>query len=195
MLSDHGILQAIRGKQIDISPDYPGMIQPASVDLRLSRDFLYLSNKHRDTCIDPAMEQQLFEHTHLYPDTPVPVPFVLHPGEFVLASTIESITLGLGHAAKVEGKSSLGRLGLMVHSTAGFVDPGFSGDITLELSNVANLPIKLYPGMKIAQICFFALDTPAMDSYGSTTYSSRYQGQKGPTPSKAWKNFKTWPVV
>ena len=115
--------------------------------------------------------------------------FNLHPGEFVLASTYEVITLPDDIAGRLEGKSSLGRLGLLTHSTAGFIDPGFSGHITLELSNVANLPVKLYPGMKIGQLCLIKLSSSAEHPYGSALYGSRYQGQRGPTPSKSWLNF------
>ena len=115
--------------------------------------------------------------------------FILHPGEFVLASTYEIITLPDDIAGRLEGKSSLGRLGLLTHSTAGFIDPGFSGHITLELSNVANLPVKLYPGMKIGQLCLIKLSSPAEHPYGSAIYASRYQGQRGPTPSRSFMNF------
>ena len=116
-------------------------------------------------------------------------PFILHPGEFVLGSTYEVVTLPDDVAARVEGKSSLGRLGLLTHATAGFVDPGFSGHVTLELANVATLPIKLYPGMKIGQFCFFRLSSPSAHPYGSEKYGSRYQGQRGPTPSRSFQNF------
>ena len=122
-------------------------------------------------------------------------PFVLHPGEFVLASTLEVITLGDQLAGRLEGKSSLGRLGLLTHSTAGFIDPGFSGHVTLELSNVANLPITLWPGMKIGQLCMFRLSSPAEHPYGAAVYGSRYQGQRGPTPSRSWQNWRTWPTT
>ncbi|HEY7174211.1 MAG TPA: dCTP deaminase, partial [Micromonosporaceae bacterium] len=121
-------------------------------------------------------------------------PFVLHPGEFVLASTLEVITLGDQLAGRLEGKSSLGRLGLLTHSTAGFIDPGFSGHVTLELSNVANLPINLWPGMKIGQLCMFRLSSPAEHPYGSAVYGSRYQGQRGPTPSRSYQSWRTWPT-
>ena len=116
-------------------------------------------------------------------------PFILHPGEFVLGSTYEVVSLPDDVAARVEGKSSLGRLGLLTHATAGFVDPGFSGHVTLELANVATLPIKLYPGMKIGQFCFFRLSSPSEHPYGSERYGSRYQGQRGPTPSRSFQNF------
>ena len=117
------------------------------------------------------------------------VTLVLHPGEFVLGSTWETVSLPDDLAARVEGKSSLGRLGLLTHATAGFVDPGFSGHVTLELSNVATLPIMLYPGMKIGQLCFFRLSSPAESPYGSAAYGSHYQGQRGPTASRSFKNF------
>lgn len=116
-------------------------------------------------------------------------PFILHPGEFVLAATLEAITLPDDIASRLEGKSSLGRLGLVTHSTAGFIDPGFSGHVTLELSNLATLPIKLWPGMKIGQLCMFRLTSPAQRPYGSTEYGSRYQGQRGPTASRSYLNF------
>jgi dCTP deaminase len=116
--------------------------------------------------------------------------FILHPGEFVLGSTSERVTLPDDLVARIEGKSSLGRLGLLIHSTAGFVDAGFSGHITLELSNVANLPITLYPGMKIGQVSFLRMTTPADVPYGSARVGSKYQGQRGPTPSRYWENFR-----
>ena len=143
-------------------------------------------NNTRYTHIDPAQQQD--ELTSLV--EPVDgEPFVLHPGEFVLGSTFEQVTLPDDIAARLEGKSSLGRLGLLTHSTAGFIDPGFTGHVTLELSNVATLPIKLWPGMKIGQLCFFRLSSPAEQPYGSGASGSRYQGQRGPTPSKSYLNF------
>ncbi|MEN9740797.1 MAG: hypothetical protein RLZ72_1063, partial [Actinomycetota bacterium] len=136
--------------------------------------------------IDPAEEQpDLTRAVEVSNDEP----FILHPGEFVLGSTFELVTLPNDVAARLEGKSSLGRLGLLTHSTAGFVDPGFSGHVTLELSNVATLPIKLWPGMKIGQLCFFRLTSESENPYGSEKYGSRYQGQRGPTASRSWKNF------
>src|SRR4051794_20400874 len=161
------------------------MVQPSSVDLRLDRLFRVFEN-HRYPHIDPAEDQP--ELTRLVePDDNEP--FILHPGEFVLGSTYEVITLPDDIAARLEGKSSLGRLGLLTHSTAGFIDPGFSGHVTLELSNVATLPIKLWPGMKIGQFCFFRLSSPAEHPYGSEKSGSRYQGQRGPPPSRSAKNF------
>jgi dCTP deaminase len=115
--------------------------------------------------------------------------FILHPGEFVLGSTREYVKLPNDLVARLEGKSSLGRLGLLIHSTAGYVDPGFEGHLTLELSNVANLPITIYPNMKIGQISFFKLTSEAENPYGSSAVGSKYQGQRGPTPSKYNENF------
>jgi len=161
------------------------MIQPSSVDVRLDRFFRTFEN-HRYPHIDPAIEQP--DLTRLVEVDPADS-FVLHPGEFVLASTYEVITLPDDVAGRLEGKSSLGRLGLLTHSTAGFIDPGFSGHVTLELSNVATLPILLYPGMKIGQLCLFRLSSAAEFPYGSERYGSRYQGQRGPTPSRSWQSF------
>ena len=161
------------------------MLQPSSIDVRLDRYFRVFQNS-RYTHIDPR-EQQDELTTPVEPDGDDP--FVLHPGEFVLGSTFEAISLPDDLAGRLEGKSSLGRLGLLTHSTAGFIDPGFSGHITLELSNVANLPITLWPGMKIGQLCLFRLSSPAERPYGSEGVGSRYQGQRGPTPSRAHLNF------
>jgi dCTP deaminase len=161
------------------------MIQPSSVDVRLDRLFRTFEN-HRYAHIDPAENQpDLTREVGVASDEA----FILHPGEFVLGSTYEVITLPDDIAGRLEGKSSLGRLGLLTHSTAGFIDPGFSGHVTLELSNVATLPIKLWPGMKIGQLALFRLSSPAEHPYGSAVYGSRYQGQRGPTPSKAYLNF------
>lgn len=161
------------------------MVQPSSIDVRLDR-FFRLFDNHKYPYIDPSEDQP--ELTHLVEVDPDRA-FILHPGEFVLASTYELVTLPDDIAARLEGKSSLGRLGLLTHSTAGFIDPGFSGHVTLELSNVATLPIKLWPGMKIGQMCFFRLSSPAEKPYGSAEYSSRYQGQRGPTASRSHLNF------
>ncbi len=168
-----------------MEPFSPEMIQPASVDVRIDRYFRLFDN-HKYPFIDPAEDQP--ELTHLIEVAP-DEPFILHPGEFVLASTFELVSLPDDVAARLEGKSSLGRLGLLTHSTAGFIDPGFSGHITLELSNVATLPIKLWPGMKIGQLCFFQLSSASEKPYGSAEYSSRYQGQRGPTASRSFQNF------
>jgi len=161
------------------------MVQPSSIDVRLDRYFRVFEN-HRYPHIDPAEQQD--ELTRMV-ETTAGEPFILHPGEFVLGSTYETITLADDIASRLEGKSSLGRLGLLTHSTAGFIDPGFSGHVTLELSNVATLPIKLWPGMKIGQVCVIKLSSPAEHPYGSAIYGSRYQGQRGPTPSKSYLNF------
>lgn len=191
LLSDRDLVSEIKSGGFALEPFEPTLMQPSSVDVRLDR-FFRVFNNHLYTHIDPAEQQD--ELT-----APVEVedgqPFVLHPGEFVLASTLEVVTLGQGLAARLEGKSSLGRLGLLTHSTAGFIDPGFSGHVTLELSNVANLPIKLWPGMKIGQLCVFRLSSPAEHPYGSSVYGSRYQNQRGPTPSRSAQNFRTWPTV
>lgn len=162
-----------------------GMVQPSSVDVRLNR-FFRLFDNHKYQHIDPAVDQP--DLTRLV-EVDAMESFVLHPGEFVLGATYEAVTLPDDIAARLEGKSSLGRLGLLTHSTAGFIDPGFSGHVTLELSNVATLPITLWPGMKIGQLCFFRLSSPAEHPYGSDKYGSRYQGQRGPTASRSFQNF------
>ena len=185
LLSDRDIAAEIKAGRVQVEPFDPKMIQPSSVDVRLDRFFRVFEN-HKYEVIDPSIEQpDLTREVAVSPDDF----FILHPGEFVLASTYEVITLPEDIAGRLEGKSSLGRLGLLTHSTAGFIDPGFSGHITLELSNVANLPVKLYPGMKIGQLCLIKLSSPAEHPYGSALYGSRYQGQRGPTPSKSWLNF------
>ena len=185
LLSDRDIAAEIDAGRVKVEPFEPKMIQPSSVDVRLDRFFLVFEN-HKYSVIDPSIEQ-----SELTREVAVTggEHFILHPGEFVLASTYEVITLPDDIAGRLEGKSSLGRLGLLTHSTAGFIDPGFSGHITLELSNVANLPVKLFPGMKIGQLCLIKLSSPAQHPYGSAIYGSRYQGQRGPTPSKSWLNF------
>ncbi|GAA0952776.1 dCTP deaminase [Nonomuraea longicatena] len=185
LLSDRDIVAEIDKGRLSLDPFDPEMIQPSSIDVRLDRFFRVFEN-HRYPHIDPSTEQA--DLTRLVePDSEDP--FILHPGEFVLASTYEVITLPDDLASRLEGKSSLGRLGLLTHSTAGFIDPGFSGHVTLELSNVATLPIKLWPGMKIGQLCVFRLSSPAEHPYGTEKYGSRYQGQRGPTPSRSFHNF------
>jgi dCTP deaminase len=185
LLSDRDILAEIEAGRVGLDPFETAMVQPSSVDVRLDRYFRVFEN-HRYPHIDPAQEQP--ELTRLVAPTD-DEPFILHPGEFALASTYEVVTLPDDVAGRLEGKSSLGRLGLLTHSTAGFIDPGFSGHVTLELSNVATLPIKLWPGMKIGQLCLFRLSSAAEHPYGSEKYGSRYQGQRGPTPSKSFLNF------
>ncbi len=185
LLSDRDIRKEIESGRVGLDPFDPAMVQPSSVDVRLDRYFRVFEN-HKYPHIDPAEEQP--DLTRLVePDGADP--FVLHPGEFVLASTYEVVTLPDDVAMRLEGKSSLGRLGLLTHSTAGFIDPGFRGHVTLELSNVATLPIKLWPGMKIGQLCLFRLSSPAEHPYGSTASGSRYQDQRGPTASRSWRNF------
>jgi len=185
LLSDRDIKAEIEAGRVKVEPFDGAMIQPSSVDVRLDRFFRVFEN-HKYSVIDPSIEQ-----SDLTREVAVEAneEFILHPGEFVLASTYEVITLPDDIAGRLEGKSSLGRLGLLTHSTAGFIDPGFSGHITLELSNVANLPVKLFPGMKIGQLCLIKLSSPAENPYGSALYGSRYQGQRGPTASKSWLNF------
>ena len=185
LLSDRDIRAEITAGRVAVEPFAESMVQPSSVDVRLDRFFRVFEN-HKYSVIDPSIEQsELTREVVVEPNEH----FILHPGEFVLASTYEVITLPDDIAGRLEGKSSLGRLGLLTHSTAGFIDPGFSGHITLELSNVANLPVKLFPGMKIGQLCLIKLSSPAQHPYGSAIYGSRYQGQRGPTPSKSWLNF------
>ena len=185
LLSDRDIRAQLESGRVRLEPYDPAMVQPSSIDVRLDRYFRLFDN-HKYPFIDPAAEQpDLTRMVETEPDEP----FVLHPGEFVLASTLEVVSLASDLAARVEGKSSLGRLGLLTHATAGFVDPGFSGHVTLELSNVATLPIKLWPGMKIGQLCFFQLSSPALHPYGDRARGSHYQGQRGPTASRSWENF------
>jgi dCTP deaminase len=185
LLSDRDIKAELSSGRIGLDPLDLGMIQPSSIDVRLDRYFRLFDN-HKYPFIDPREDQS--ELTRLV-EVKDGEPFILHPGEFVLGSTYEQTTLPDDIAARLEGKSSLGRLGLLTHSTAGFVDPGFSGHVTLELSNVATLPIKLWPGMKIGQLCFIRLTSAAEKPYGSSEYSSRYQGQRGPTASRSYLNF------
>ena len=185
LLSDRDILSEIDAKRVALEPFDAAMVQPSSIDVRLDRIFRVFEN-HRYPHIDPAEDQpDLTRQVEPTDDEP----FILHPGEFVLVSTYEMVSLPDDVAARLEGKSSLGRLGLLTHSTAGFIDPGFSGHVTLELSNAATLPIKLWPEMKIGQLCFFRLSSPAEHPYGSQKYGSRYQGQRGPTPSRSSMNF------
>lgn len=185
LLSDRDIKAEISADRIGLDPLDLGMVQPSSIDVRIDR-FFRLFDNHKYPFIDPAENQpELTRLVEVDPDEA----FILHPGEFVLGSTFEQVTLPDDIAARLEGKSSLGRLGLLTHSTAGFIDPGFSGHVTLELSNVATLPIKLWPGMKIGQLCFFRLSSPSEHPYGSGVYASRYHGQRGPTASRSFQNF------
>ena len=185
LLSDRDIRSCVDSGRVRLEPWDPQMIQPSSVDVHLDR-FFRLFNTHKYPVIDPAADQP--ELTRLV-DVSAEGSLILHPGEFVLGSTYEKVTLADDVAARLEGKSSLGRLGLLTHSTAGFIDPGFSGHVTLELSNTATLPIVLYPGMKVGQLCFFQLSSAAEKPYGSGASGSRYQGQRGPTASRSHLNF------
>jgi dCTP deaminase len=185
LMSDRDIRASIEAGQIGLEPLDMSLLQPSSFDVRIDR-FFRLFDNHTYAYIDPAEPQEeLTRFIEVAPDEP----FILHPGEFVLGSTYEFVKLPDNIAARLEGKSSLGRLGLVTHSTAGFVDPGFNGHVTLELSNMATLPIKLWPGMKIGQLCFFQLSSPSETPYGSAKYLNRYQGQRGPTASRSYMNF------
>ncbi len=185
LLSDGDIRQQLQEGRIGLEPLNLELLQPSSIDVRLDR-FFRLFDNHKYPFIDPREQQdELTRFVEVQSDEA----FILHPGEFVLGSTFEYVSLPNDIAARLEGKSSLGRLGLLTHSTAGFVDPGFQGHVTLELSNVATLPIKLWPGMKIGQLCFFQLSSPSENPYGSEKYGSRYQGQRGPTASRSHLNF------
>jgi dCTP deaminase len=186
ILSDRTIREELKAGRIVIEPLGDGCIQPSSVDLHLDRYFRVFLN-HTLGHIDP--KEDLENLTELV-EVPLDGTFVLHPGEFVLGSTRERVGIADDLVARLEGKSSLGRLGLLIHSTAGFVDAGWDGHLTLELSNVLNLPIKLYPGMKIGQISFLRTTTPVDMPYGSQALGSKYQGQRGPTPSRYWENFR-----
>jgi len=187
ILSDRSIREALASGRIEIDPLEEGYVQPSSVDLTIDRYFRVFRN-HTTPIID--VKQNLEDLTEL-----IEIPadddqaFILHPGEFVLGSTAERVKLPDDLVGRLEGKSSLGRLGLLIHSTAGFIDAGWDGHITLELSNIATLPITLYPGMKIGQISFLAMTTPADVPYGASAIGSKYQGQRGPTPSRYWENF------
>ena len=185
ILSDRDIQAALDKGRIAIDPLASRAVQPSSIDLRVGNGFRVFAN-HRYPYIDTRKEQpQLTDLIEVSEGEP----FMLHPGEFVLGTTLEKVTLPDDLVARLEGKSSLGRLGLLIHSTAGFVDAGFSGGLTLELSNVATLPIAIYPGMKIGQIAFFTLTSPAEVPYGSRQLGSKYMGQQGPTASRYFENF------
>ena len=186
VLSDRSIREALSSGRLCIQPLAEDALQSASVDIRLDRQFRVFRN-HRDSYIDVREPSDgLTEVEEIADDEP----FVLHPGEFVLGSTLERVQLGEDLVARVEGKSSLGRLGLLVHATAGYVDPGWDGHLTMELSNVANLPIRLYYGMKIGQLSFLQLTTPAERPYGSPELRSKYQGQTGPTASRGYTDYR-----
>jgi len=185
ILSDRSINEAVASGHIVVDPFEPANVQPSSIDLRLDRYFRVFRN-HTTRVIDVREDQEDLTELVEIGDGQC---FMLHPGEFVLGATAERLGLPDDLVARIEGKSSLGRLGLLIHSTAGFIDPGFHGHITLELSNVATLPITLYPGMRIGQVSFLTMTTPAQNPYGSTSVGSKYQGQRGPTPSRYFENF------
>ena len=185
VLSDRTIRQEIESGRIVIDPFEASNVQPSSVDVRVDRQFRVFHNA-RYPFIDVRQPMDgLTELVKISDEEP----FILHPGEFVLGQTLERVTLPDDLVARLEGKSSLGRLGLLIHSTAGFVDSGFSGNLTLELSNVANLPITIYHGMPIGQISFMRMDGPVERPYGSGEAGSKYQGQAEPTPSRFYLNF------
>jgi len=186
ILSDRTIREEVAAGRIVIDPFDDACVQPSSVDLHIDRYFRVFRN-HTMGHID--VKQNLEELTELIDVADDDDPFMLHPGEFVLGSTLERVALPDDLVARLEGKSSLGRLGLLIHSTAGFVDAGWDGQLTLELSNVANLPITLYAGMKIGQISFIRMTTAADNPYGSAEVGSKYQHQQGPRPSRYWENF------
>lgn len=186
ILSDRSIREEVASQRILIEPFDDSCVQPSSVDLHVDRYFRVFRN-HTQRVIDVKDDQEeLTELIEVFEDEAL----ILHPGEFVLGSTSERIGLPEDLVGRLEGKSSLGRLGLLIHTTAGFVDPGFTGYLTLELSNVANLPITVYPGMKIGQISFLRMTTSAEHPYGSSELGSKYQGQRGPTPSRYFENFR-----
>lgn len=191
LLSDRDIHCALDSGRVRLDPCDRSMIQPSSVDVRLDKYFRLFDN-HKYSVIDPSAEQDGL--TRLV-EADKGEPFVLHPGEFVLGATLEQVSLSDDVAARLEGKSSLGRLGLLTHSTAGFIDPGFSGHVTLELSNTATMPILLWPGMKIGQLCFFQLSSPAQFPYGCGELGSHYQGQRGPTASRSHLGFSTTEIT
>jgi dCTP deaminase len=186
VLSDRTIRRQLGEGRIEIDPLDETLIQPSSVDVRVDRYFRVFHNARYAYIDVKERQEELTELVEVDGETP----FILHPGEFVLGSTLERIRLPDDLVARLEGKSSLGRLGLLIHSTAGFIDPGWNGHVTLELSNVANLPITIYHGMKIGQLSFVQMTEPAETPYGAGELGSKYQGQGGPTPSRYWKNFE-----
>ena len=190
VLSDRTIRRLLAEGAIAIDPYDEALLQPSSVDVRVDRYFRVFHNARYPYIDVREPQEDLTELVEVEEEQP----FILHPGEFVLGSTLERITLPDDLVARLEGKSSLGRLGLLIHSTAGFIDPGWDGHVTLELSNVANLPITIYFGMKIGQLSFVQLTEPAETPYGSALLGSKYQGQRGPTPSRYWQNFDREPA-
>jgi dCTP deaminase len=190
VLSDATIARALEEGRIEIDPYDESLLQPSSVDVRVDRFFRVFHNSRYPYIDVKEPQDELTELVEIDDETP----FVLHPGEFVLGSTLERIRLPDDLVARLEGKSSLGRLGLLIHSTAGFIDPGWDGHVTLELSNVANLPITIYYAMKIGQISFVQMTEPAATPYGASEIGSKYKGQRGPTASRYWQNFQREPT-
>lgn len=186
VLSDRSIREEIAKGRLRIEPFDPDLIQPASVDVRLDRVFRVFRVTHHPYIDVRQPMEDLTEEVVIDGERP----FFIHPGEFVLGSTLETVTLPDDIVAQVEGKSSLGRLGLLIHATAGYVDPGWTGKLTLELSNSAKIPIALYYGMRIGQLSFLRMSTPVERPYGSPELGSKYQGQTGPTPSRYHLNFE-----
>jgi dCTP deaminase len=186
ILSDRDIRKQIESGRLVIEPFDPDLVQPSSVDLRVDDEFRVFANTRYPYIDVRTPMEDLTEVVKVKTDEP----FILHPGEFVLGSTLERVSLPDDLVGRIEGKSSLGRLGLLIHSTAGFIDAGWTGHLTLELSNVANLPITIYPGMKIGQLCLFEMTSPAERPYGER---GKYQGQRGPTPSKFHQDFNRRP--
>jgi dCTP deaminase len=190
ILSDGTIRRLLAEGRIEIDPYDEELVQPSSVDVRVDRFFRVFHNARHPYIDVKEPQDDLTELVEIEDEAP----FILHPGEFVLASTLERIRLPDDIVARLEGKSSLGRLGLLIHSTAGFIDPGWDGHVTLELSNVANLPITIYYAMRIGQVSFMQLTEPAETPYGDRSLGSKYQGQRGPTPSRYWQNFEREPA-
>src|SRR5690348_4354476 len=186
VLSDATIARLLAEGRMEIDPYDDSLLQPSSVDVRVDRYFRVFHNARYPFIDVKQPQEELTEQVEVDGDQP----FILHPGEFVLGSTLERLKLPDDLVARLEGKSSLGRLGLLIHSTAGFIDPGWDGHVTLELSNVANLPITIYHGMKIGQLSFVQLSEAAESPYGSSSIGSKYKGQEGPTPSRYYKNFE-----
>jgi dCTP deaminase len=186
ILSDRSLREQIAAGRIVIDPFDERCVQPSSIDVKIGNLFRVFRN-HTSGVIDVKQNQEDLTELITIPEDGV---FMLHPGEFVLGTTLETVSVPDDLVSRIEGKSSLGRLGLIIHSTAGFIDPGFSGHVTLELTNIATLPITLYPGMKIGQVSFMQMTTSADNPYGSGARGSKYQGQRGPTPSRYWENFE-----
>ncbi|MEX0846311.1 MAG: dCTP deaminase [Ilumatobacteraceae bacterium] len=186
ILSDRTLREQLAAGRIVIDPFDERCIQPSSIDVKIGNLFRVFRN-HTSPIIDVKQRQEDLTELVTIAEDGV---FMLHPGEFVLGSTLERVAVPNDMVARIDGKSSLGRLGLIIHSTAGFIDPGFDGHITLELTNIATLPITLYPNMKVGQVSFMMMTTPADHPYGSGARGSKYQGQRGPTPSRYWENFE-----